>query len=186
MRVKSQDLKCKTSFKIGTAVVVMVLLGATAFYLYGITVVSWWIPLSIGFAAGLALWGIIFPIWERAWPGTAVGIRFLSHILIATVVLTTLVLGLNRLGVRKTSEETVSAKVESKYQEKRYRSRRVGRGRYVKGEPYTVYHIVYALPDGSQKVMEVSLQTYRGSAINSEIPMVIAKGLFSWPVISKF
>lgn len=171
------------ALKILGFVLILILMGGIAIYLYSITIVKWWIPVVVASVISLGLWWIVNPIWVRALPEIPAIGRFVIHILTVTIFLTGAVLGANRLGARHDSVEDLTATITKKYQEKRYHSRRVGRGRYVKGEHYYVYFIVLTLPDGKEKTQEVNPDTYIHTAINSEMQLKIATGLLFWPVI---
>lgn len=171
------------SLKIFVAVALVMFIGGTAFYFYGVTVVRWWIPVAVATVVAAGLWRIVWPVWQRMLPEVPAPGRFGIHMVVAVICLTAAILGANRLGADKASARLIPVTVERKYQETRYRSRRVGRGRYAKGEPYKVYNVVYLFPDGREKTMEVSHGTYVRTAVNSTLSMEVSQGLFSWPVI---
>ena len=171
------------NLRIAGAVILVMFMGGISIYLYGITIVNWWIPVGIALFLAIGFWLLFYPVWQRLAPEIPAAARCILHLITATIVLSAFILGLNRYGAPSDASHEVKATVSKKYQEKRNRSRRVGRGRYVKGEEYYVYCIVYTLPDGRDKTMEVSVDRYLRIPLNSTVPLHLSPGLFGWPVI---
>lgn len=171
------------SAKALAAVLSVMLCGGLAFYLYGKTVVRWWIPVSLAVILGAALWFAVRRIWKRLMSDWPAGASFFVHMILSATVLSAGILGANHWGARRDSARKVKAEVTAKYQEKRYRTRRIGKGRYVKGESYCVYFVVCTFPDKSRKTFEVGSDTYFHIGHHSNMTMTIAPGLFSWPVV---
>lgn len=167
------------------AVLALIFLGGGAGFFYANTLVEWWLPLTIALCAALLFWVLLKGRWARIWPDTYGWLRCLIHFVFFTVGAACVVLGGNFIGADDATLHEEQVSVERKYREKHYRSRRVGRGRYVKGEPYYTYNIEVRFADGRVKTMELPLERYNRIRNGSEIPLRMEKGMLGWPVIKR-
>lgn len=175
----------RSTLGIMAAVLALMVLGGGAAYFYANTLVEWWLPLTIALCAALLAWVLLKGRWERRWPDTYGWLRCAVHFLFFTVLAGFAVLGANYAGADDATLHEEQVAVERKYREKHYRSRRVGRGRYVKGEPYYTYKVEARFADGRLKSFELPLTEYNRTRQGGQMVLGLEEGLLGWPVVKR-
>lgn len=171
-----------TVARIITGLLFMFIAGG-AMFLYGRTMVTWWIPVALAAAVALATGLLMWRMWR--WFTTAQGfaLNYAVHAIAFTCLLTFAGLGLNYWGADPAAVHEEKAEVVRKYTRERSRTRRVGRRYVATGEKYHVYYIVVEFPDGRTKDMEIPFDRYRRLRTGSRITYHMAPGLLDLPVI---
>ncbi len=149
------------------------------------TIVEWWMPLSVcgvlSVVSGCVLW--------RVWCQLTGSGRFLLNFLCQTAFAWALLLFgfylTNYCFAREASKHVEEVTVERVYSKTRYHSRRVGRGRYVRGEPYKVYYMEVTLADGRLKELSVNSDESRRLHKGTVLSLTLERGLWGVPVIKR-
>ena len=157
----------------------------TAFLLSDLTILPLWIPLSasilITALSGIFLW----KSWRSFTRIRTFAVNYACHCVVATGLLLCAFFSLNTILANKDSLHEEKCTVTRKFVEERHHSRRVGRGRYVRGEPYNVYFFEVRFPDGKTKKFETTFTHYRRVRINDTVTLSMVKGLFGIPVVRR-
>lgn len=143
-----------------------------------------WVPLGCAVAAAAALMFWTMGLWRRV---TGVQNRVANIIvgmILSTGVLFAGVTGLNFVKMKGSEPVEVTAEVVKTYRTKHYRSRRVRRNVYVKGSPYWQHHVVVKLPDGREKKIDISTESYNHLRRYRSVPVHIRHGLLGMDIIS--
>lgn len=77
-------------------------------------------------------------------------------------------------------EKTV---VENKYYKVRHKTRRVSRGRYTRGEAYSVYYLKVRFSEGSFTDLQVKYEKYARLYKGDTVELFISEGFFGYPVV---
>lgn len=164
--------------------IMLVLLAyATAVALYGLTVVTWWIPwgvcAALGLISGLTMWRL----WRWLTNEEGFWLNYLVHVGTATGIMACLFFGINYVGADTDAIQKETVTVETKYRKEHHRTQRVGRRHYRQGSAWYDYHIDIRFEDGRQKSITVPLKRYNRLRTGSTTTVSIAPGFFHIPVI---
>ncbi len=165
-------------------VLILILSIGAVIGLQSVTMIEWWIPLSISAFVAAATGTVLWRYWAKVTGVERFLPNFLANFIFATFLIAGLFYTLNYAGASDKKSYKEEAMVMSKYREIRHRSQRVGRNRYVTGAEYNEYYISVKLDSGKEKNLQLPYSTYQHIKQDKPITLSFSKGLFFTDVIN--
>lgn len=158
--------------------------GTIGYVVFEDTLAPWWIPAGVSFVAA----ALTLPLYKK-WNWLTVTDGKVVNLLCHFVCVGSMAYGLFLAGnfkmadVDSTKEVTVT--VLRKYVEQHEKKRKVGKYRYVSDGIRKEYYLEVAFENGSVETLHVSLSTYNKARKGKPKNLVLQKGFFGLPVITK-
>ncbi len=173
-----------------TALTITVILAVIV--LYGLTMALWGMTVGnltvivVGSIFLAALSGLpLYNKWRAVTGTDRLPVNIVCHIVAATGFFMSLLLGINFWGRNQAESKTERVAVVRVYSEEHYRSRRVGRRYMTNGEPYKVYYIDVALPDGREKQMSISPSKVRSYHKGDSVTVKLTPGALGLTILGR-
>lgn len=157
-------------------------LAGGVFAFYSLTIVSWWLPLTVGIAGAGAAAIVIRQRSNEFNPFKR--LDRIGMIAGAGVLAAFLLLGCNFIFADSESTHVEETTVTDTYSKEHKRYRRGPRGRMIPtGETYKTFHITFRLTDGREKSRQVNFSVYRSLHKGDPYEVKLQKGLLGFPVL---
>ncbi|MBD5224528.1 MAG: hypothetical protein HDS68_00955 [Bacteroidales bacterium] len=170
---------------VGVIVLLVIVSVGGSIALHGNTIVAWWLPLTICGVMALASATVLWRIWMRLTGSVSFFPNFICQAVFAWSLLLFGFYVTNYGFASEASKHVEDVTVEGVYSKTHYKSRRVGRGRYVRGEPYKVYYMEVSLADGRLKELSVTRDESRRLRKGTVLPLTFERGFWGAPVIKR-
>lgn len=148
-----------------------------------VTMIGWWIPLSISFIIATGSGFLFLRFWSQFTQIRSSIPNFLFHLIFFTLFFSSLFYTLNLIGTSSAHSRKIEAVVLDKFKEKHHRTRRVGKNSYVRGPEYYVYYVTVDYPNGLRKNIRLPYPVYKDMKIDRPITLTVTSGLFGADVI---
>lgn len=180
----------KKSANIRTVIIIfaslaLIVIAGIGMSFYHLTIVRWWLPLTIALVAAMMLWPLMQNLWGRISFLRNIWLRAAVHAVTTTLIIWTGLLTLNSIGAEDTSVKTEKAVVQRMLRYERKETRRSGRRRITTGRVRYEHRAEVLFPEehALKELHVTALQSQRlrkGMTIDVEV----RHGLLGWPVFS--
>lgn len=164
--------------------VAILVLGCFGYHTYESTLAAAWIPVGMGVVAAVATLPF-YRKWSRLTAMDDKTVNLLCHVACMGVIgFSLFLIGNYRLADASSGEE-VTVTVRKKFMEEHQKRRRVGKHRYVADGVRREYYLEVVFDNGNVEKLHVSQRTYHQASEGKPKVLVLQKGRFGLPVITK-